>query len=162
VKAHYSEDGGTNWDDIATVSTDDSAPGLGAGFDLAADVSGVVHAAWASQSGDAYYAAWTYNNGWGAPEELTGGKPLSDLSLITDAESYVHLVGAGLVGDRRGIMYFEHTPAGWSAAQLIAEDTGEISVPSRNARVVVDDDGVRHIVWQSANNTPDIFYARLP
>jgi len=162
LKAHYSEDGGTNWDDIATLSTDDSAPGLGAAFDLAADVSGTVHAAWASQSGHAYYAPWTYEGGWGSPEELTGGLPLSDLSLITDANSHVHLVGSGLVGTQRGIMYFEHTEAGWSAAQLIAEDTGEISIPSRNARIVVDDDDVRHIVWQSANSTPDIFYAKLP
>jgi hypothetical protein len=162
VKARFSEDGGTTWGDIKTLSTPDSAPGLGAPFGLTADTSGNVHVAWGAQTGTAYYAVWTFEGDWSAPQALTGANATIDLDITADPDGYAQIAASGVADGQLGIFYFKQTSEGWEPAQRITQDPTDVTIPSRNVQILFDHDGAGHLVWQSPNSTPDIIYARLP
>jgi hypothetical protein len=48
INYRHSPDGGDTWDDVLTVSDEDTHAGLGSAIDLVADAQGRVHLAWIS------------------------------------------------------------------------------------------------------------------
>ncbi len=166
VNYRHSPDGGDTWEDVLTVSDDDTHAGLGSAIDLVADAQGQVHLAWISSpflsgQGATFYRRWSVDGGWGPLIEFPGGRPLTEMSLAVDADGLAHLAAAGLVLSQRGVLYSRQTPDGnWLPAWLIAVDPGSAS-SSRYPNLFVDAFGVPHIVWQSPDVPPEVYYVGL-
>jgi serine/threonine protein kinase len=162
----YSPDGGVTWEDVQTLTDADTHANLGSAIDLAADSQGNVHFVWVSSpfissDGATFYRKWSPDGGWGPAVELPGGRPLTELSLAADAEGLAHVVAAGLVLSQRGVMYFAQEADGsWNPAWLIATDPGDSS-SSRYPNLFIGASGAPHVVWQSPDTPPDVYYASL-
>lgn len=162
VKARYSEDGGTTWGDIKTISTGESNPGLGGAFGMASDTSGNVHLAWAAQNGTLFYAVWTFEGDWSAPLALTGAKATLDLDITSDPDGYAQIAVSGIANTQLGIYYFKQTAEGWEQVKPITVEPDSVPMPNRDVQILFDHDGAGHLVWESDSAVPDIIYARLP
>ena len=168
-----------SWSSISVIShpessADSKSPTLAVGRNR------TIHIAWSDitdynnsrSDADIFYKYFTkFGGGWGAAQiisvESTGAS--SSPSLAIGPDQAVHIVwvdstdynGAGADED---IFYKRYEPGtGWTAAEVVSTES---TSNSENPRLVVNDDGVVHVVWidstdyNNAGADKDIFYKR--
>lgn len=155
LEYRYSNDGGATWRQAAQLSDADTAPGGTQA--LAADAQGRVHLAWVSLNGNIYYRRWSPDSGWSPTVQLDNGgqnNSATTLGLAVNANGQAALAWQG----SDTIYYVEQRADGtWTSPRVIAQGAGGGTGPA----LVVDPNGVRHVVWRGNGQAADLFYAAL-
>jgi len=159
LEYRYSNDGGQTWQEAKKLNTDQDPPSFEYGRDveLLADEQGNVHLIWNSTNG-IFYRRWTSAQGWERAVEITHGTSAGNFDMTTDAIGLAHVV---FWQGGRGMRYVQQQADNtWSAPRLVTDDD-----KAGSPRIVVDQRGIRHMVWTSWENNPnasDLYYAILP
>jgi hypothetical protein len=159
LEYRYSNDNGQTWQEAEPLTDDqNSGGGLVWPFRLMADTQGNVHLVFVSQNKGIFYRRWQPTDGWGPSVEVTQGEESSrstSLGLAIDSEGVPHVVWHGFGGVFYTQMLEDET---WSKPYLVTDTLNTGAGPD----IAVNDDGVRHFVWQVEDDALDIYYANLP
>ncbi|HKZ54159.1 MAG TPA: protein kinase [Anaerolineales bacterium] len=168
LRARYSPDAGRTWNTIETLSDSETQPetpfpGDPYGYGAAMDSAGNLHLAWIAQTEDfetsIYYRRWVVGEGWSAAVKISDSQDAQAMGLALDADDLSHVVWT----DTGSLRYSQQKADGrWSEAVIISQDLPAASGISGQPRIVVDQHGVRHIAWRSADDPPEIVYIAFP
>jgi len=164
----------TRWDGASWTQPIDIlfVPGEAIAEFVAVDVDAEnrLHAVWTGQSNFYYSNAPSWQaesaHAWSKPVVVATNSARSQLEsdIAADASANLHLVYATR-GDGAGIYYIRSHDGGatWELATRLSEPFGPLETSFASVRVITDDAGRLHVVWQTTQEQgygQAVYYAR--